>query len=90
MIEDFVAAIRITANAIGKMIPFAPPANTNNLTGLPILIKIMVDAIINKLIIIFSFFATMGSNVFQKDTEVNEAPTTDVIAAIHITIPKNL
>ena len=72
------------------MIPFAPPANTNNLTGLPMLTNMIVDTMINKLIIIFSFFETTGCNVFQNETEVNEAPTTEVIAAIQITIPKNL
>jgi hypothetical protein len=30
MIEDFVAAIRITANAMGSIIPFAAPAKTNS------------------------------------------------------------
>jgi hypothetical protein len=54
------------------------------------LTKMIVDAIMNKLIIIFSFFETTGCNVFQNETDVNEAPTTDVIAAIQITMPKNL
>jgi len=40
MIEDFVAAIRITANAIGSIIPFAAPANTRSFTGFGLLIKI--------------------------------------------------
>ena len=33
---------------------------------------------------------TAGTNVFQKETDVKEAPTTEVIAALQITTPKNL
>ena len=42
------------------------------------------------LITIFSLFFTAGTNVFQKETEVKDAPTTEVMAALHITTPKNL
>lgn len=90
IIDDLVAAIRITDKAIGKMIPFAAPANTRSFTGFPMLINIIVDATINKLMMIFSFLETAGCNVFQNEIEVNDAPTTEVIAAIQITIPKNL
>ena len=90
MIEDLVAAKRITLSATGNMMPLAAPANINRLTGLPILTKIIVDAMMNRLITIFSFFRMAGCNVFQKETDVNEAPTTEVIAAIQITMPKNL
>ena len=75
---------------MGKIIPLTAPAKINNLTGLPILIKIMVERIMKALIIIFSLFFTAGTNVFQKETEVKDAPTTDVMAADHITMPKNL
>ena len=54
------------------------------------LTKMIVDAIINKLITIFSFFAIAGCKVFQNETDVKDAPTTEVIAAIQITMPKNL
>ena len=54
------------------------------------LTKMIVDAIINKLITIFSFWKTKGCNVFQNETDVKDAPTTEVIAAIQITMPKNL
>ena len=74
MIEDFVAAIRITANAIGSIIPFAAPANTRSFTGFGLLIKIIVDIIINKLITIFSFFAIAGCKVFQNETDVKMHP----------------
>jgi hypothetical protein len=52
--------------------------------------KMIVDAIINRLITIFSLFETIGCKVFQNETEVKDAPTTEVIAAIQITTPKNL
>jgi hypothetical protein len=44
----------------------------------------------NKLMTIFSFCLTAGTSVYQKETDVNEAPTTEVIAAHQITTPKNL
>ena len=75
---------------MGRIIPFAAPAKTNSFTGLPMLTKMRVDTIINKLIIIFSFLKTKGCNVFQNETDVKDAPTTEVIAAIQITMPKNL
>jgi len=52
------------------------------------LTKMIVDAIINKLITIFSFLKTNGCKVFQNETDVKDAPTTEVIAAIQITMPK--
>ena len=90
IIDCLFAAIRITAKAIGKIIPFTAPANINSLTGFPTITNIAVDKRIKQLITIFSLFLTAGINVFQKETDVNDAPITEVMAALHNTIPKNL
>lgn len=90
IIDCLFAAISITAKAIGKIIPFTAPANINSLTGFPTIIKMAVDKIMKQLITIFSLFLTTGTDVFQKETEVNDAPITEVMAALHNTMPKNL
>ena len=48
----------------------------------------IVEKMTNKLMTIFSFLPTTGTNVFQNETEVKEAPATEVMAALHKTIPK--
>ena len=83
-------AIRITVNAIGRINPFIAPARISSVTGFPMKIKISVAAIIKSEIIYCWFLSIAGCNVLKNDTEVKDAPTTDVIAAHHITNPKNL
>ena len=44
----------------------------------------------NSEIINREFLATTGCKVLKNETEVYQAPTTEVIAEAHMTIPKNL
>lgn len=86
----FLLAIRIVAKVIGRINPFKEPAKISRVAGLPIKIKISVEATINPIIKRFSFALTGAKSVFKKETLVYAAPTTDVIAAAKKTIPNIL
>ena len=58
---------------MGRIMPLIAPAFIRRFTGLPSIIKTIVDKTINPLIMSFSFLETAGTNVFQKETEVYEA-----------------
>src|SRR5688500_7284549 len=84
----FREAINITAKATGRIKPFKAPAAINNNTGLPNIKKITVERRMNADMIHLSFLKIKPDKVFKKETEVNDAPMTDVIAAHHMTSPK--
>src|SRR5687767_4425627 len=74
---------------MGKINPFTAPAMISSCTGLPMKRKMTVEVMIKSETIHLLYLSITGCSVLKKEMEVYEAPTTEVMAAHHMTKPKN-
>ena len=85
--DVFRDASSTSESPIGRINPFSVPAQTRIFTGRPTIRKMAVDKTMKATIVRLVFASMRLFSVFIKDTDVNAAPTTEVIAAAHITTP---
>src|SRR2546421_496293 len=81
------AASSIVPNEMGRMRPLSAPTRSSVLTGRPTRRKTAVETMMKATIAADGRRATAALSVRRKEIEVYAEPTTEVIAAAHITTP---
>ena len=84
------AANSMMDKAIGRISPLIAPARIRTLTGRPTNTNVTVEKTMNPIVTQRCHRSMGRTNVRINDTDVYAAPTTDVMAADHITIPNSL